>query len=881
LNAINQQLTSRGIENVVSSDKIQEVPDVNAAESIGRLPGVSLQRSGGEGNKIIVRGLSPKYNIVEVDGIKLQATDNEDRSTGLNLISSEMLASIELSKSLTPDKDADALGGTVNLRLKEADEGLHYNLRTLGGYNGLEKNMRNYNFSGAISNRFLNNKLGAILQLNAEKVDRSSDRFGGSYSDPEWFLKQDNTGAVVDSGWHIYSNSANLTRQKDMRYRTGGSLLMDFKTNNFKIRFNNFYSQMKDDILSRENAFAFTSPDRPFGLTIINHHPIKSIQVHSLHNDFNLLGTTVNINLAFTHTRTKDQPEKYTMGDRGALGTEIITTADRLFATPSKNLGKFKVSQIQSAYFEGMTKTWNNLDDKTQLYDLSWKIPIRLMKYVSGNIQLGGKYSKKERKSDQDESWADFRWGVGSNRQDHIQELLPWINEAEEFNLVSQYGLPAVDFLDPNYSYGNFLNGQYQLGWSADPTKLHDALDKYYKAYGRTDFIIQGVPSNRNDYTNTEDFSAGYIMMQLNFGDVLMLLPGVRYEKMHTSYKAVHLKTSTAESGAEPIVADTTTIRDNELWFPSINLKLKLNRWSDMRAAVYKSTSRPDFTQISPLIIYLVPRTRMYAHNPKLRPSTAVNYDLGLSIFSNKVGLFTINGFYKEITDLIFPMTYFPKKLGHIGNAPKEIEESLLGAEYFDPRFVKSSYYTSLPVNNPNKAFYRGFEVSWQTNLWYLPGLLSGLVLDINYSMIWSSTHYPWFETIQIWDNSGIIPRPIDFFYYRTRKARMLDQPKSLYNIRIGWDYKGFSSRLSFRYQGATMTSVDAKYELKDSFTDDLFRIDLSIRQKITRYLSFHANLANMNKHTDNAYLAVKDYRLPTSSEYYGFTSQFGLYYNF
>ena len=58
--AINQQLTSANIESVVSAARIQELPDANAAESIGRLPGVSLIRSGGEATQIVIRGLSPR-----------------------------------------------------------------------------------------------------------------------------------------------------------------------------------------------------------------------------------------------------------------------------------------------------------------------------------------------------------------------------------------------------------------------------------------------------------------------------------------------------------------------------------------------------------------------------------------------------------------------------------------------------------------------------------------------------------------------------------------------------------------------------------------------------------------------------------------------------
>jgi len=118
MSAINQQLTSNRITNVVSADRIRELPDVNAAESIGRLPGIAIQRSGGEANKISIRGLSPKFNSVTVNGVRVPSVDTNDRSVDLSLVSSNMLDGIEVTKALTPDLDADALGGTVDLRLK-------------------------------------------------------------------------------------------------------------------------------------------------------------------------------------------------------------------------------------------------------------------------------------------------------------------------------------------------------------------------------------------------------------------------------------------------------------------------------------------------------------------------------------------------------------------------------------------------------------------------------------------------------------------------------------------------------------------------------------------------------------------------------------------
>ena len=140
--AINEQLTSIPIKNVVSAAKIQELPDANAAESVGRLPGVSIIRTGGEGARVVVRGLSPQYNRVTIDGVELPSnfTSNDpndhktewfigskdqlslsgDRSTDLSMISSNMLGGIEVIKAITPDMDATAIGGVINFSMRKA-----------------------------------------------------------------------------------------------------------------------------------------------------------------------------------------------------------------------------------------------------------------------------------------------------------------------------------------------------------------------------------------------------------------------------------------------------------------------------------------------------------------------------------------------------------------------------------------------------------------------------------------------------------------------------------------------------------------------------------------------------------------------------------------
>jgi hypothetical protein len=185
---------------------------------------------------------------------------------------------------------------------------------------------------------------------------------------------------------------------------------------------------------------------------------------------------------------------------------------------------------------------------------------------------------------------------------------------------------------------------------------------------------------------------------------------------------------------------------------------------------------------------------------------------------------------------------------------------------------------TTIPINSPDKAFLRGIELSWQTHFWYLPGLLSGLVLDVNCSFLNSSAQYPYFLTVATdTTKTGVVHTKQ---HYRTRSGQLVDQPNSMFNVIVGWDYKDFSSRVSFRYQGKTLTSLDAKYSLQDSYYDDVFLVDVSLQQKLLYNFAVYANLTNINKHIDDYYYTSSSGNLPTSSQTYGMRIQLGLSYH-
>ena len=249
--AINQQLNANTIVNVVSEEKIQELPDANAAEAIGRLPGVSLLRSGGEANKVILRGLDAKFTTVTVDGVKIPPTDPDARGVDLSTISQSSLAGVELFKALTPDKEADAIGGSINLVTRKAptERLLRFDIR--GSYNELMNDYKQYDFGLRYGERFFSDALGVQVTGNMEQRNRSNERQNRDYNQT---LQNGNDYEITDFL---------LEFTDEVRKRNGLSLLLHLDTpDGGSVRLNNMYSRTERSYLYSTRNYPFGTGDR-------------------------------------------------------------------------------------------------------------------------------------------------------------------------------------------------------------------------------------------------------------------------------------------------------------------------------------------------------------------------------------------------------------------------------------------------------------------------------------------------------------------------------------------------------------------------------------------------------------------------------------------
>jgi TonB-dependent receptor len=247
--AINRQINSNTIANVVSPERIKENPNANAAEAIGHLPGVSLVRSGGEGTQIIIRGLDAKYSNVTIDGVQLPSTSMTDRSSGISGLSQYLLEGVELFKSVTPDMDGNSVAGSINLALAPAPAGMNFNVLAQTGYNNLNDYWGNYAFQISGSSRYFNDKFGVKLSFDAERVNRGRQTLGASYN----ISSNITSGAGLEP---VYLSTASLNNIQDIKSKQAATLVMDWKfSNESKIIFYNFFSKTGQDYKSFSKSF--------------------------------------------------------------------------------------------------------------------------------------------------------------------------------------------------------------------------------------------------------------------------------------------------------------------------------------------------------------------------------------------------------------------------------------------------------------------------------------------------------------------------------------------------------------------------------------------------------------------------------------------------
>jgi TonB-dependent receptor len=880
--AINQQLTSNTIINVISEQKIQELPDNNAAESIGRLPGIALVRSGGEASKVSLRGLDAKFSSVSIDGIRVASTDADDRGVDLSTISQGSLAGIELYKALTSDKDADAIAGSVNLVTKKAPVNRLLYLDSKGGYNKLDNSYNQYNFNLRYGERFFDDVLGVQVLGNLEKKIRSNESNALYYD-------QSSLITPTSKDW-LYSNFQ-LNYVNETRKRDGISLLLDISTpDSGTIKFNTIYNKTSRDVMTYGRNYPSFST---ISITYAARNAQQDINSFTtyLGGDNNFAGLSLNWGLSFAQSKSEtpfdyqlDFQETSKTDTSGALISGMRPLPASLHHGPLEQIISYAFNNYnQATLYDGYNRHAKNYSKESTLF-LNLSKSYNADELFSGEVKIGGRYKSNYKFRDSTEYIAPY-YNIpvpGFTRLPDGTIVAKSYNGTRFFNIPTSGGRsPVTFFLNPGSVTRNVYN-LYNLNPLIDKWALiqwHDLnVNGFSNSDGSGPEYSENISLSAGNYNLKERISAAYIMNTLNFGNQLTVVAGLRVESENNIYNSKY-SPSTLSGFPSPTgdVRDTTSGHKETIWLPNLQCLYKPTDFLSIRLAAYRSISRPDFnkrlaTHISQAAGTFYPTNNLTIGNPDLKDAKAYNYEINTSLYSNYIGLFSVSAYYKEIKDMYHTISGLEL---FYQDGPRILDS--LGINIGNP-FGSGDFNITYQSNSPKPTRIWGFEVEHQINFWFLPSILSNFILSYNFSIIRSETYIPTTAYQNYFLQIGPVKVPKVKPVVVDNKQKLENSPDFLLNVSLGYDIAGFSARISLFHQSKSNSyfSYDGKSDQQiNAFT----RLDLALKQKINEYITVTFNLNNITNVEEGTSLINRVYgwTVLNTSQRYGMTGDLGV----
>lgn len=810
------------VETLHAND-VGKLPDQNVAEAVKRLPGLSVANDQGEGRYVVIRGIDPSLINVTLNGQTLPAPEPDGRVVKLDDLPSAMIQSIVVTKSLLASQDANAIGGEVNIRTKNAFDSkslFFFDARGAIGLYGLNKRSP-YEVDGTIGGRFgAGETFGAVLSVNYSRRPIESENFQGS---SDWSNIVGGVAVPAGGGYRDYS---------PLRTRLGIVGNFDWRPNDdVKLYIRSSYSKYQDHETRDQNLLAITSFSG--GLTNLKATPTILVRHReeddntksvTLGGDFNVGGGKLSMSGGWTRAEKVDPiRSEFTFTGPSVTATYDPSTypytlvPNGAFAGIFSDPTKFVQSKLKAEHRFTFERIWQGR--------LDYSHPLAIG--TDSSFQIGFKYLDRHKNDDHD---------------------------LTSYKSVKNAGwtLDTVGTLGDN----DFYDGLFTFGERVDWNKAQAYLAAHPNV-ATFDYSGNLTGSLAPDYDVRERIVAGYAMVTLKFGN-LTVIPGLRVENTRdrTAAKVVGpaltalaatLKTDAAFATALAANNAFNALASNSYtdWFPGLNVKFEAMPNLLLRGAVTTSIGRPNYSTLAPFIT-VTPNdpqpAAVNAGNPYLKPYKAVNFDAAVEYYPNKDSLFSASFFYKDIKNPIYQIGH--TNIANPGNIP--------GASATDYPRINLIQYT-----NMDSEFIGGVELNAQTQFTGLPGFLSGFGISANYTHVWGHATGPAFR-------AGAIP--------------LAYQSHDLGNVSVFYEKYGLTARLAFNYRSA-FSDVVGTSAATDSWWDSQGQLDLHVGLQVTPQYTIYVDAANLTDSPWRHYQGSKDFLV--ERERYGSTYRIGVQLHF
>lgn len=600
--ALNQQRSADSIKSIVSSDAIGQFPDQNAAEALQRLPGLSIERDQGEGRYVGIRGIDPNLNNVTINGLNVPSPDGGARSVALDVIPSELIQTLEVSKSVTPDMDGDAIGGSVEVKSLSAfdKKGTSASVTAQVSHNDLRDEV-SPKLSGSVTNVF-NDTFGVAAALSYYDRDFGSDNIESNGDD------------------EIEQRYYSINRE-----RLGAAVNFDYRpdfNNQYYLR--TLYSRFSDDEYRLANTFTFDDDDSEVERGSKDRYEEQSILSLTAGAEHQLNDWLIEYQLGYSKA-DEDEPSSlyYTF-----VGEEMDISSDMQGKIPTI-VQDASVMELSNYELDEIELSQNEAQDT----ESSFKFDVTRSLEVSGHsaeIKFGGKYRDREKTNDAIVSLYDG-----------------------DFDGVDPSQFEAAA---PDWGLGDFGPGLHKGAMRDYFNQEEDALELAE--------LDSEVESNGATYSNEEDILAVYLMGKIDIND-LRIVAGLRYEDTDFSTSGMRVELIENEETDVEEVVNTLWKSDrsyNHL-LPSLNARYEFSDKLVARFAYTQTISRPKFEDVAAYQIIetkteeddgvFVTEREAEAGNPELLPYESENIDLSIEYYPGDIGVLSAGYFHKSIDNFI------------------------------------------------------------------------------------------------------------------------------------------------------------------------------------------------------------------------------------
>jgi TonB-dependent receptor len=852
--ALNVKRDSVAAVDAIIAEDIAKFPDQNLAESLQRIPGIAIQRDGGEGRAITVRGLGSQFTRVRVNGLETITTShdgaasNRDRAFDFNVFASDLFSSIVVHKTASADLDEGSLGAVVDLNTGnplKGKYGLTFAASAQGSYNDLSDTW-GPRVAGLLGWKSPDGTLGASVSAAYQKtttkeignntVRWAQARFD-SVNGTNCFTTANSGGTYVPSAacdQAALSFHPRIPRYGEVthyRERLGITGSVQWAPSDATtVSIDALYSNFKGDRREKWGEVLLRSNER--SINVVN-------PVYDSNN--NMIAATLNDAWVRTeHFFKQTETEFYQIG---GSWDQDVTDKFRFTLIGGYSRSNADVPVETTVVFDdrdaqGYSYDYRNAAFPTLTFGTSVTTPanFQLAEIRDRPSNVLNQFRNAQLRTEWDvtegftvkagATWRRYNYDIvaftrdtavcGNGGVDLVLGTLA-CSPTSLFGPTAVYGFPVTSALSELFTLtgGNAPSGT-TTQWLIPNL---EAATAYTNLYGRTARVDAG-----NNRGVVEETTGGYLQFDAK-GNLLgldyALNVGIRY-----------IRTDQSSYGINSGVT-VTVERDYEDWLPSFNLALYPAENVIIRGAIAKVMTRPSLGNLTPGGSADGFNYRVTSGNPFLLPFRATNFDVAFEWYFAPQSIFSVALFRKDVSSFPVAITR-TGTFTETGLSPSVLVPSSPAA--LNPIQQTLPIWTIATTGNGTGASLEGVEIALQAPFKFLPGFLSNFGGIVNVTLVDSSA---------LFTQQGPATTPGGSLPQVTVENTLANVSKKQFNATLYYEDSKFSARASVAYRGPFTDAGSATGNIFEGY-EAITNVDASIRYKVTDYLELSVEGTNL-----------------------------------